>query len=324
MMTISLCMIVKNEEKVLARCLESIKNIVDEIIIVDTGSTDKTKDIAKTYTDKIYDFEWIDDFSAARNFAFSKASCDYIYSADADEYLDEKNQREFYLLKQALIPEVEIVQMVYITKAKNHPTENFERDYRPKLYKRLRTFTWIDPIHEIVNVNPIVFDSEVEIIHEPEESHAKRDFNVFVKTIREKGFISERLLGMYLRELYKAGDLQNLIDAKNYLSDFLESNAGTEKTEICRKVIAVLLKCYRLEKDDKNFLKMTLEVEANIPSAEICLEIGKYFSEHEDYNEAVKWFYEAANNAESDLDINSSGEEAQRELSKAYSRFATK
>ena len=63
MITISLCMIVKNEEKVLSRCLDSVKEIVDEIIIIDTGSTDKTKEIAKKYTNKVLDFKWINDFS---------------------------------------------------------------------------------------------------------------------------------------------------------------------------------------------------------------------------------------------------------------------
>lgn len=77
MITISLCMIVKNEEKVLKRCLDSVKEAVDEIIIVDTGSTDKTKSIALAYTDKVYDFEWINDFSAARNEAYRKATMDY-------------------------------------------------------------------------------------------------------------------------------------------------------------------------------------------------------------------------------------------------------
>ena len=73
---ISLCMIVKNEERVLARCLNSALRAVDEIITVDTGSTDKTKEIAARYSDKVFDFEWCDDFSAARNFAFSKAERD--------------------------------------------------------------------------------------------------------------------------------------------------------------------------------------------------------------------------------------------------------
>ena len=67
MITISLCMIVKNEESVLARCLDSVASMMDEIIIVDTGSTDRTKEIAAQYTSRIYDFTWWDDFSDARN-----------------------------------------------------------------------------------------------------------------------------------------------------------------------------------------------------------------------------------------------------------------
>jgi glycosyltransferase involved in cell wall biosynthesis len=66
MATVSVAMIVKNEEKILARCLDSLSGIYDELIIVDTGSNDGTKDIAMKYTDKVYDFEWCDDFIAAR------------------------------------------------------------------------------------------------------------------------------------------------------------------------------------------------------------------------------------------------------------------
>ena len=71
--SISLCMIVKNEEAVLGRILEQMKEVADEIIIVDTGSTDQTKAIAGQFTDLIYDFPWQQDFAAARNFACSKA-----------------------------------------------------------------------------------------------------------------------------------------------------------------------------------------------------------------------------------------------------------
>ena len=86
----SAVLIVKNEEKCLDACLKSIKNykLITEIIIVDTWSIDKTKEIAKKYTNKIYNFKWCDDFSKARNFAKSKASNKWILSIDADEILE--------------------------------------------------------------------------------------------------------------------------------------------------------------------------------------------------------------------------------------------
>jgi glycosyltransferase involved in cell wall biosynthesis len=90
----SLCLIVKDEEKVLKRCLESVKDVIDEIIVVDTGSTDKTKEIALNYTEKLYSFKWTDSFSDARNFAQSKATGQWILVLDADEYVDKENLAE--------------------------------------------------------------------------------------------------------------------------------------------------------------------------------------------------------------------------------------
>ena len=115
MITISLCMIVKNEEDVLARCLESAKPAVEEIILVDTGSTDRTKEIARSFTDKIYDFAWIDDFSAARNFSFSKASMDYCMWLDADDVLLPADREALLRLKETLSPSVDVVMMKYHT-----------------------------------------------------------------------------------------------------------------------------------------------------------------------------------------------------------------
>jgi glycosyltransferase involved in cell wall biosynthesis len=79
-------MIVKNEEENLERCLQGIAGSMDEIIIVDTGSTDRTKEIAQKFTDKVYDFTWINDFSAARNYSISKASYEFILILDSDEF----------------------------------------------------------------------------------------------------------------------------------------------------------------------------------------------------------------------------------------------
>ena len=89
--TLSVCMIVKNEEAVLDACLQDAKRFADELIIADTGSCDRTKEIASTYTRKVYDFAWCDDFASARNFSYSKAGCDYIMWLDADDRIDEAN-----------------------------------------------------------------------------------------------------------------------------------------------------------------------------------------------------------------------------------------
>ena len=91
---LSVGMIVKNEEEHLDNCLSALKKLLDnvpsELIIVDTGSTDKTKEIAYKYTDKVYDFEWVNDFSAARNYGLKKAKGEWFMFVDADEYMDEK------------------------------------------------------------------------------------------------------------------------------------------------------------------------------------------------------------------------------------------
>jgi tetratricopeptide (TPR) repeat protein len=85
--TISLCMIVKDEEDCLARCLESVKDVVDEIIVVDTGSTDNTVEIAKKFGAKVFHHPWEGDFSKARNYSIGYATCDWVLYLDADEEL---------------------------------------------------------------------------------------------------------------------------------------------------------------------------------------------------------------------------------------------
>jgi glycosyltransferase involved in cell wall biosynthesis len=91
--SLSLCMIVKNEEKYLARCLASVKPMVDEIIIVDTGSTDATREIAEVFGARVFVYEWNDDFSAARNHSLEKASGDWILIMDADEIIADKDHK---------------------------------------------------------------------------------------------------------------------------------------------------------------------------------------------------------------------------------------
>jgi glycosyltransferase involved in cell wall biosynthesis len=85
---VSLCLIVRNEEDNLAECLSGVAEIVDEVVIVDTGSTDGTKAIATRFGARVYDFPWVDSFAAARNESIRHATGDWIFWLDADDRLD--------------------------------------------------------------------------------------------------------------------------------------------------------------------------------------------------------------------------------------------
>ena len=164
MCTITLCMIVKNEEEVLHQCLSSVKEICDEIIIVDTGSTDKTKEIAKGFTEKVFDFPWINDFSAARNFAFSHATMDYILWLDADDILRKEDLQKFKNLKKKLDLSIDAVSMIYHTAFDEYgnPTFSFRRN---RLVKRENNFKWIGPVHEYLEVGGNIFTTDIAITH---------------------------------------------------------------------------------------------------------------------------------------------------------------
>ncbi len=319
MITISLCMIVKNEERVLARCLDSLRGLMDEIIIVDTGSTDKTKEIAARYTDKLYDFKWIDDFSAARNFAFSKAAKDYIYSADADEELSPENHKRFMLLKETLLPEIEIVQMKYGNQLHFGTVYNFDEEYRPKLFKRKRDFIWEEAIHETVRLAPIVYDSDIVITHKPHESHAKRDLQNFRRQIIQGRRLSSRLQEMYARELYLAGDEEELLWAEGY---FQQSAADPERSvDEVKQACCVAAKAARSRKDTVGFFKYASKVLAQEGCAEICCELGHFYEELSDLEEAIIWYFNAAYETMALLSLKAAKEEPLEGLVRCYEQL---
>lgn len=319
MITISLCMIVKNEEKILARCLDSIADLMDEIIIVDTGSTDATKEIAARYTDKIYNFTWIDDFSAARNFAFSKATQEYIYSADADEVVSEENRQRFRQLKAVLLPEIEIVQMKYGNQLQHGTVYNFDEEYRPKLFKRLREFVWVEPIHETVRLDPIVYDSDIVITHLPENNHAKRDLQTFAKQLARGYRLSKRLHNMYARELYLAGDAEDFAQAEKFFQESVTDadRSADEMVEAC----CIVAKAARLMGDDCLFFKYVSKVIAGEGCSEICCELGYFYEAAEDYEEASVWYYNAVYETTPVLSIAAGGAEALAGLVRCYEQM---
>lgn len=301
MVTVSLCMIVKNEEQILQRCLDSLAGLMDEIIIVDTGSTDATKQIAAKYTELIYDFTWINDFAAARNFAFSKATKEYIYSADADEVLDEKNRAAFLQLKQTILPEIEIVQMYYANQLSYGTIYNYDRELRPKLFKRNRTFQWQGAIHEQVGITPVIYDSEIEICHMPQSSHKDRDLEAFARLVESGNPLDKRLHNIYAKELFISGEEKDFLAARAFFkASCAEEARGDEEL---KEAACVAARAARLAGDVADFFKYAMKVVACDGCAEICCELGEYYRQQEDYDEAVVWFYNAAFETESILSI---------------------
>ena len=316
MITVSLCMIVKNEEKVLKRCLDSIADLMDEIIIVDTGSCDATKQIASAYTNQIYDFEWIGDFAAARNFAFSKANMEYIYSADADEVLDEKNRQAFLQLKETLLPEIDMVQMYYANQLAHGTIYNYDKELRPKLFKRIRTFRWQGAIHEQVGLNPVIYDSDIEIIHMPENNHKDRDLAAFARMSAEGVRLDKRLHNIYARELFISGEKQDFLVARDFFRVSCKDEARS--VDEIKEAACVAARAARLAGDAEDFLKYALKVTACEGCAEVCCELGEFYLERKDIDEAILWFYNGAYETESILDIHSSGDVPLKGLARCY------
>ena len=307
MIRISCCMIVKDEEKVLARCLDSIADLMDEIIIVDTGSTDRTKEIARKYTDKIYDFKWIQDFSAARNYAFSLAKMEYIYTADADEVVDPENRKRFRYLKECILPEIEIVQMKYGNQLQHGTVYNFDEEYRPKLFKRLREFVWEGAIHEMVRLEPVVYDSDIVITHLPEKPHGDRDLENFRAQIGRGVRLNKRLHGMYARELYMVG---TKADLEAGMAFFMSSakDPRRDKDEVM-EACCVVTRAARILREAVPFFKYAAKGIAQGGCSEICCEFGRFYEDTEDLDEACIWYYNAAYQTEPVLSIHTGDRE---------------
>lgn len=163
---ISLCMIVKNEEDFLGTCLESVKDLIEEIIIVDTGSTDKTKEICNEYGAIIYDFVWSESFSEARNFGINKATKEWILYLDADEKINIKNIEE---LKSLLEVNSNNLYLVPIINYYGKSTPDINSSYlftSHRLFRNNKNFKFTGNIHEHLDKNNLDEKdlSEIEII----------------------------------------------------------------------------------------------------------------------------------------------------------------
>ncbi|MEN6351389.1 MAG: glycosyltransferase [Syntrophomonas sp.] len=283
--SISLCLIVKNEEQVLARCLDSVKDIVDEIIIVDTGSGDTTKEIAGRYTELIYDFPWIDDFAAARNFAFAHACKDYVFWLDADDVIEEPDREKLLALKQSFDPTVDSVTMNYNLAFDQYGnlTVSLRRN---RLVKRSYNFRWVGAVHEYLAVYGNIIDSDIAVTHKSEWHDSDRNLKIYEKRLESGEDFSPRDQYYYANELL---DHRKIDKAIEWYKKFLEGGQGwvEDNLSTCKK----LMDCYCELGDFDNVVKYAfLSFVFDVPRAEFCCRLGKYFFMAEKYKQAVFWY----------------------------------
>lgn len=283
--TISLCMIVKDEEDVIARCLESIHQVVDEIIIVDTGSTDHTKEICQTYTDKVFDFEWIDDFAAARNFAFSFATMDYIFWMDADDVLMEEDRVKFLALKEKLDPAVDSVTMKYNLSFDEQGNVIFNLR-RNRLVKRQNNFQWQGAVHELLMVGGNIFNSDIAVTHRSIRHDSDRNLRIYESRLAKGEEFSPRDLYYFANELK---DHQKYERAVYFYEKFLSTEKGWVEDNIsaCGK----LSDCYSKLNEHKKSLDSILQsFKYDHPRPEFCCRLGWSFLEKQEFHAAVFWY----------------------------------
>ena len=204
-MEISLCMIVRDEAQHLAKCLESVRDAVDEIVILDTGSVDETKEIARRYTDRVYDYVWQDDFAAARNAAFSYAQKPYLMWMDADDVLDASERKKLIELRPALNGSVDAVMMPYVCAVREDGTPAMVFD-RERIVRREAGFRFKGAVHEAMSVGGNVIRENIAIRHtgEHSESSNRRNLRIYERLIASGAEMSARDWHYYARELMTA------------------------------------------------------------------------------------------------------------------------
>ncbi len=286
MATISLCMIVKNEEMHIKRCLDSIAGLVEEMIIVDTGSTDRTVEIASNYTSKVYSYPWKDDFSDARNYSFSRASMDYCMWMDADDILEEAEKEKFLRLKQSLSPDTDIVMMKYNTSFDEAGKPSFTY-FRERWIRNCERYHWVGAVHEVIQTSGRIIYSDIAISHKKKGAgDPDRNLKIYRKMIADGKILEPRQQYYYGRELYYHRQYE---EAVSVLEQFLNAEEGWVENKI--EACSVCADCYnRMGQEQSALLSLLRSMSFDLPRAELCCEIGKYFLEHGNFQNAIYWY----------------------------------
>ena len=275
----------------MGRCLNCVSKFADEIIVVDTGSTDATVEEAKKYTDDVYFFKWCDDFSAARNFAFEKATCDFVMWIDADDVVTEENCRKIKKLIQK--NDFDMAFLLYVT-AYNGTKPSFFY-YRERIMRRKMNYRFAGVVHEAICPYGKIIYSDAEIQHKKiKEGDPLRNLTILQKQISKGVELDERSEFYYGRELLFNGMYR---ESATVLEHFLTRDGWIEnKIEACLN----LYRAYSALNDTKRAYKSVLRSFIFAPPrSEACCILGAKFFEEGDSRSAIYW-YEAALNCSAD------------------------
>ncbi len=220
---LTLYLIVKNEEIHLEQCLSSFQGIWKNLLIVDTGSTDRTKEIATKYGARILDFEWIKDFSAARNFALENIESEWVMMVDADDIIEEDDKAQLIDEFSKNVPKHDVTMMAYIY----HGDKNNQKlvHYFPRIWKAQNGYRYHRPIHEALDHNEKgahVQFLEIPIIHAKKIDHRLSiDRNLEMLNQHLKQNPQDDLSLLYLGLEYQ--DLGDLETANQYFQKCIEA-----------------------------------------------------------------------------------------------------
>lgn len=287
-MTLSVCLIVRDEQQVIGRCLNCVSKFADEIVVVDTGSCDKTVEEARKFTDNVYFFEWCDDFSAARNYAFGLADGDYLMWLDADDVISDSDCNKIRALVDGN-PDFDMAFLPYAAAFDNgKPTFVY---YRERILRRSANFRFEGAVHEAVSPRGKVIYGDAVICHKKVKSgEPLRNLHILQKQIARGICLDERSQFYYGREL-----LFNNMYAESVavLQSFLKRDGWVEnKIEACINLYRAYTALGDSERAQAALLKSFTFAP---PRSEACCILGEIFMRKNDEKSAIYWYQSAIN-----------------------------
>ncbi|MGC8489200.1 MAG: tetratricopeptide repeat-containing glycosyltransferase family 2 protein [Clostridia bacterium] len=189
--TLSLCLIVKDEEETLPSCLGSVRDLVDECVVLDTGSTDRTIAVARSFDCRVFEDVWTDDFSRARNASFSHATGDFIFWLDADDVLLAADRERFRAFRRTLRATAAGFTMVY-DYAQDANGASILRFRLPRVVRRSAGFRWVGRVHEYLDGPGPLESADVIVTHNRTRSSGDRNLRIYRSMVQNGETFSPR------------------------------------------------------------------------------------------------------------------------------------